>query len=392
MTLHAAVVGPLDVARLVAEFGLESSGRESAPVLSGGHPATTSLVVALAPLVDRLELVTLDHRRESPAQFVGEHVRLSVGPMRPRARSRARDLYAAERRFIAGQLASSQPDAVSAHWTYEFALGTLDSGLPHLITVHDWAPAILWSMRDKYRTVRLLMQLLTFARGRNFAAVSPYMARRAGLLTRGRVAVLPNGLESSWYEERLQQPSQMLVLAVNHGFARHKNTGRLLTAWPDVLLRHPTAELVLAGNHHEPDGPASKWAQERGLTHRVRFVGPVEEPELKDLLQSASVFAHPSLEESFGLVALEAMAQGVPVVGGLRSGAIPWLLEAGAGVLIDVRKPEAIADAITTLLADPDVARSTGSRGHARALDFTIEGVALAYRDQLSSIASQRTG
>lgn len=382
----------MDASQLVAQFDLTAAPGQPAPIaLHGGHPATTSLVVALAPLVDRLDIVTLDGGLEDAIEFTGGHIRLAVGPQRPRPRDCAKDLFSTERRFIAQRLNAWRPDVVSAHWTYEFALGTLDSRLPHLITVHDWAPAILWALRDRYRTVRLLMQLLTFARGRNFAAVSPYMARRSRLLTRRPVSVLPNGLDSSWYAETLQRPSQMRVLAVNHGFARHKNVQRLLIAWPKVLDSHPSAELVLAGHGYGVSGQASKWAEENGLTQGVRFLGPVAHAELKDLLRSADVFAHPSLEESFGLVVLEAMAQGVPVLGGDRSGAVPWLLEDGAGVLIDVREAEAIADGLNMLLADNDFARMTGHRGYERSLDFAIDEIAVAYRSQLALIAADVT-
>jgi len=382
----------MDVNRLVAEFDLKAAPGQSAPIaLHGGHPATTSLVVALAPLVDRLDIVTLDAGLENAIDFTGGHIRLAVGTQRSRPRDRAKDLFSTERRFIAQRLNSWSPDVVNAHWTYEFALGTLDSRLPHLITVHDWAPAILWALRDRYRTVRLLMQLLTFARGRNFAAVSPYMARRSRLLTRHPVSVLPNGLDSSWYVETLQRPSQMRVLAVNHGFARHKNVQRLLTAWPRVLDLHPRAELVLAGQEFGVSGKASQWAEVNGLTQGVRFLGPVAHTELKNLLRTADVFAHPSLEESFGLVVLEAMAQGVPVLGGNRSGAVPWLLKDGAGVLIDVREAESIADGLNKLLADTDFARMTGHRGYERSLDFVIDDIAGAYRNQLATIAAEVT-
>jgi L-malate glycosyltransferase len=390
VSLHLAVVGPMDVNRLVAEFDLKAtSGQNAPPVLRDGHPAVTSLVIALAPLVDQLDLVTLDPILKGPIDLAGGHVRVAVGPARPRPRDLAKDLFSKERRFIAEQLQFWRPDAVSAHWTYEFALGALDSGLPHLITVHDWAPAVLWSVRDRYRTVRLLMQLLTFARGRNFAAVSPYMARRSRLLAMRPVSVLPNGLDESWYIETPHRPYDSRVLAANHGFARHKNVQRLLLAWPTVLERHPSAELVLAGQGYEANGPASRWAHDNGLSEGVSFIGAVTQCELRGLLRSASVFAHPSREESFGLVLLEAMAQGVPVLGGCRSGAVPWLLGDGAGVLVDVRNAGAIADGLNRLLAEPDFASVTGNRGYKRSLDFRIEEIAVAYRRRLASVASQ---
>ena len=379
----------MDVGRLVAELCLRvEDGRSAHHVPHDGHPATTNLIIALASLVERLDLVTLDSRVQDPVFLAGGHVRLALGPQRPRARERAKDLFSSERRFVAERLQSWRPDVVSAHWTYEFALGTLDSRLPHLITVHDWAPAVLWNARDRYRTVRLLMQLLTFARGRNFVAVSPYMSRRAKLLALRPVPVLPNGLDRSWYVENQKAPARR-VLAVNNGFGRGKNIQRLLAAWPHVLEEHPSAELVLVGSGYAVDGPANRWANENDLTRGVRFLGPVAHSQLKGLFQSASVFAHPSLEESFGLVVLEAMAQRVPVLGGRRSGAVPWLLRDGAGVLVDVRKSRAIAAGLNKLLSEPEFASATVRIGYERSLDFAIEEIAVAYHRHLTAIASR---
>lgn len=391
MMMHLAIAGPLDVRKLGDQFELiETSSVDLAGRFRGGHPALTSLVIALAPLVDRLDLVTLDPSVNDPVTFSRHHVRLAIGPQRPRARDLARNLFAPERRFISQQLLDWRPHVVNAHWTYEYALGTLDSRLPHLITVHDWAPTILWGMRDRYRLVRLLMSLLTFARGRNFAAVSPYLARRSRSVTLSPVSLLPNGLEESWYMENDYRSHNKRVIALNHGFGRLKNVKRLLTAWPAVLEVHPTAELVLAGDEYGMGGPAYLWADEYNLTRHVHFMGPIPHAQLRSLFESATVLAHPSLEESFGLVVLEAMAQGIPVLGGQASGAIPWLLGHGAGVLVDVNRPDAIAASLNKLLAEPDLAASIGRRGFERSRGFQIEEVALAYRDRLAEIASQK--
>jgi L-malate glycosyltransferase len=105
-------------------------------------------------------------------------------------------------------------------------------------------------------------------------------------------------------------------------------------------------------------------------------------------MRSSSAVAHPSLEESFGMVVLEAMALGVPVLGGQRSGAVPWLLAGDAGVLVDVRNPSAIAEGLIRLLSDKQFARLTARRGHDRAAgEFTIRRVADDYVEALSTIA-----
>lgn len=347
----------------------------------------TELALALAPLVDRLDLVTLDPEIDSPIDLAAPGIRLAVGPFRPRARVRSKDLFAVERSFVAERLGAWAPDVVSAHWTYEYALGALETDRPTLITVHDWAPTILWHARDAYRAVRLIMQLIVFARGRHFATVSPYMARRIERFTRRPVSVLPNAVGPMWLDIDELRSIGSRVIAVNDGFGRRKNVEKLLTAWPSVRRRHADAELLLVGQGYGVSGAAWQWAEARGLGEGIKFVGPVDRSELPRLLASARLLAHPSLEESFGMVILEAMAVGLPVLGGRSSGAVPWLLEGGAGILVDVRNEDAIADGIVRLLTDRSLAARTGARGRQRAREqFAVEAVAHAYVRVLTGV------
>lgn len=90
------------------------------------------------------------------------------------------------------------------------------------------------------------------------------------------------------------------------------------------------------------------------------------------------------------MVVLEAMASGVAVLGGERSGAVPWLLSGGAGVLVDVRRPKEIADGLNALLGSRSLAEKTATLGLARARDhFSVDAVASAYRERLMAIATE---
>lgn len=65
---------------------------------------------------------------------------------------------------------------------------------------------------------------------------------------------------------------------------------------------------------------------------------------------------------------IEAMSQGTPVIGGARSGAVPWVLAGGrAGLLVDVREPRAIAEAMEAVLTHEALGRRLGHAGHAHA-------------------------
>jgi len=382
----------MSVAKIARELSLEEIGGNPPPPEPSGAHSVTDLILGLPSMVDQLDLVTLDPNIQETHEYRGERVRLAAGPYRTRIRTMSKDLFRDERSFIAEKLRDWQPDVAGAHWTYEFALGLLDSGIPHLITVRDWAPTVLWSMRDPYRAVRLYMQFLTFARGSNFAAVSPYMARRVERVTRRSVAVVPNGIGDAWLAAVHDAEPGSNVLAINHGFDRHKNVRRLLSDWPKVAERVPGTLLHLVGHGFEEDGPAHHWSAGKQLAQDVMFHGPVSRAELPEMLKKTKVFVHPSLEESFGMTVLEAMASGVPVVGGAKSGAIPWLLSSGAGVLVDVKTPGAIADGVVRILRDSDYGQQVAAAGRARAHEFALEQVAESYMNSLSAVAGGRHG
>jgi glycosyltransferase involved in cell wall biosynthesis len=136
-------------------------------------------------------------------------------------------------------------------------------------------------------------------------------------------------------------------------------------------------------------GPDGWWADDvrariRALDryHRVSFLGEVDNDRLDELLAGATVVCHPSLAEGFGMVCLEAMAHGTPVV----AADLPSVREVGAdGVrLVPPGDPVALADALDDLLSDVDARDALRDRGLVRAASytwdrFTVEVVA-AYR------------
>jgi glycosyltransferase involved in cell wall biosynthesis len=99
-----------------------------------------------------------------------------------------------------------------------------------------------------------------------------------------------------------------------------------------------------------------------------------------------SLFVHPSLEESFGLALVEAMALGVPVLGGRSSGAVPWVV--GKGRTANVRDSDELAGAIVSRLTAKDFLESESLRVYEEARRrFDIEQIARDYLDLLSLVA-----
>lgn len=159
-----------------------------------------------------------------------------------------------------------------------------------------------------------------------------------------------------------------------------------------AALHRPDAELVVVGGPSGADGDAElaavlALADRLGVAHQLRFVAPQPHHLLSTYYRSADVVLVPSRSESFGLVALEAGACGIPVVaaavGGLRT-----LVDHGrTGYLVERRDPDAFAAPVQRLLADPALALRMGTAAVERALRYTWSTAA----GRLRRIASDLT-
>jgi glycosyltransferase involved in cell wall biosynthesis len=127
-------------------------------------------------------------------------------------------------------------------------------------------------------------------------------------------------------------------------------------------MRELEAELVICGEGRQLQG-LRQLARRLGLERRVRFAGWLEPELLAQELAAASVVAVPSLwPEPFGLVGIEALALGCPVVASATGGVHDWLAP-GVGVGVTPGDPRALARALAELLADPERRRAMGAAG-----------------------------
>lgn len=112
------------------------------------------------------------------------------------------------------------------------------------------------------------------------------------------------------------------------------------------------------------------------LDDEVFFIGPQSRPDLARLLRNASIMLMPSHSETFGLVALEASACGIPVVASASGGLTEAVLNGVTGLLTCQRDPQVWGDLLCALLNDPAFAERLGAAGRQRALTFSWPQVA----------------
>jgi len=337
-----------------------------------GGTAVTVLAKGLLTRGHRVVLFSLDPELTEEVFLDGPRLRICMGPYRPSPRRRASDLFRVERDHIHKSIEREKPDIVHAHWTYEFALGALASEASTLVTVRDWAPAVLRYYPNFYRFSRFLMNWLTFRRARHLSANSAYIQEKIRKRWGRRVPVIPNPVDDTFVrgDEKPFPTEGPIIISINNGIGRLKNVQSLMRAFRRIRKENPDYRLKLVGNDFEPAGRAEKWAKDKGLNDGIDYIGPLNREDLIRTLDEAALLIHSSLEESFGNVLVEAMARRVPVLGGKDSGAVPWLLDGGrAGALCEVRDPENIASEAIRILTSPERWRKLSQTGYRRVLD-----------------------
>jgi glycosyltransferase involved in cell wall biosynthesis len=174
--------------------------------------------------------------------------------------------------------------------------------------------------------------------------------------------------------------------------APQKGQRHLIEAMPFLLERVPQAHAVIAGGGDLEDY-LRDLAREVGVAERVHVLGPRR--DVPALMHALNVFAMPSIWEGFGLVLLEAMAAGVPIVAS-RVATIPEVVVDGAtGLLVPAGDEVALAEALARLANDPPAAQRMGEAGRQRlrrhfSIDKMVGDTELLYRELLEDRVSPR--
>jgi glycosyltransferase involved in cell wall biosynthesis len=193
-----------------------------------------------------------------------------------------------------------------------------------------------------------------------------------------RLHLVPNGVEPAPFARAagapmrarlgLEGPAALFVGRL----ASNKGLFTLLEAW-QAMPRDAT--LLIAGDGHLAPRLAVR-ARELGLQGRVRLLGALSDEDLRASYAAADVFVLPSEYEAFGIVLLEAMAAGKPVVATRTGGMVEVVEEGRTGLLVPVGDTAALAEAMQGLLQDLPRARAMGEAGRGRVQEaFTWDAV-----------------
>ncbi|HET6318857.1 MAG TPA: glycosyltransferase family 4 protein [Chloroflexota bacterium] len=207
--------------------------------------------------------------------------------------------------------------------------------------------------------------------------------------------VIPNGIDFARFNTRYPPLEQLAdgrptVLFVGR-LEKRKGLRFLLRAWPKVLERHPDARLMVVGRGRALERYRRFAAGQGWSPVDVVFAGFVSSDDLPRYYQACDVFCAPNTgQESFGIVLLEAMAAGAPIVASNIPGYRDVVEHGEQGLLVEPQDPQAIAAAICQVLDSADLHESMGLAGQAKARLYDWPRIAAKVLDYYDDVLERR--
>lgn len=191
------------------------------------------------------------------------------------------------------------------------------------------------------------------------------------------IQVIPTGADLSLLKESFSSPirqrwgipEEAPLIAFAGRIAKEKNLELLVKALSQLLGPVPSAHLLLIGGGPW-EGEIHRLAERLNLSNRVHISGFLPRREVLHALSHSQVFAFPSLTDTQGIVVVEAMACGLPVVAA-ESGAVAEILRRGEEGLIAEATPEGFSEALLRLLKNPQERLEMGRKAKIRAEEFS---------------------
>jgi glycosyltransferase involved in cell wall biosynthesis len=292
----------------------------------------------------------------------------------------------------------TQFDLVHAHTLYSDGAAALrihnQFGIPYLVAVRNtdlnvfmpFRPDLRWLMKSVLGQASCIVFLSPAYR----AEFLSHLSGELGEVTASKAVILGNGLESSWFADciRPTRPKRESLRVLYVGdFSRNKNVEGVLHAAAILAKRLPLQLTLVGGGGSHHDRVVS--AMKAGHFPFATFLGRIDDRErLREVYGDHDIFVMPSIKESFGVVYLEALSQGLPIVHSYGQGLDGYFPSNTVSEPVDPFNVASIAKGIEKLADRLDQIRPdcrTWARG------FSWHSIAKRYDAIYRAIVSQQT-
>jgi len=285
-----------------------------------------------------------------------------------------------------------KPDLINAHMTAPlFGYPALQTGYPTIVTVHgivsEESKTWIGIAGKIKKIIYSLMEREVLKKSKYLSVVSPYVESKIKYFTLGKcVEVIPNGVgEEFFHIESNNIPYRLLNVG---GIEPRKGLLNLIKAILLIREELPQVELHIIGKIRDLIycNILMNYVKSNNLEKNIIFSGNVSKEILMREIGECSVFVFPSQEESQGIVLLEAMAAGKPIVATNRGG-IPFIVDnSQTGIIVEYGDINALKDAIMNLLNNKELNRKFGDAGREKARTFSSEKIASMYYHMYKNI------
>ena len=269
----------------------------------------------------------------------------------------------------------------------------------HSLVFHDYQP---WLVNRLWWAVKMLCAPLTD----HFISVSSVISQKAiaaGIGRPEKFTTIYSGMELDWFLDSKVDPAAVrrefgipedapVVGKIARLFSL-KGHDQLLDAAPEIVRRHPNVRFLLIGDGLLYEHLRSR-AREAGILDNFVFAGLIPRERIPEMIAAMDVVVHTSLREGLARVLPQALAMGKPCVSFDLDGAPEVVIPGETGFLVKPGDVQELADAISELLANPQLRARMGEAGRHRVdpafrAETMVEQIASVYQSLLSRYAGR---
>jgi glycosyltransferase involved in cell wall biosynthesis len=253
-----------------------------------------------------------------------------------------------------------KPDILHAHYASSYGLvGALTKFTPYVISV--WGSDIFEFPRKN--VINKLLLNFSLSKANFVCSTSVFMANETKKYTTKQIEITPFGVNTDIFKVMsLPKSNDVTVFGVVKSLSDRYGFSDLFKSFSILSRKYENIELVVVGDG-ECREKYENQIQNLGIQDKVRMVGRVQNEDVPKYLNEMDIFVLPSIEDSFGVAAVEAMACGTPVIVSDAGGLQEVVIEGETGYIVPMRNPEKLAVAMEKLLLDKNLQSKFSTNG-----------------------------